>query len=79
MKLVEQFHLEPSLIEEIEVFSPPSKYFQDNISDLSPEETQTLVNLLNKYFLKTKLREESLEYMQQQYEMAQRKYVDLFY
>ena len=79
MKLVEQFHFEPSLIEEIEVFSPPSKYFQDNITDLSTEETQILVNLLNKYYLKSKLREESLEYMQYQYEVAQRKYVDLFY
>ena len=79
MRLVDRFHLEPSLIEEIEVFDPPSKFFQDNISNLSLEETQMLVNLLNKYFMKSKAREEGFDLMQHQYQVAQRKYVDLFY
>lgn len=79
MKLTNRFHFDPSLIDEIDVFEPPSKFFQDNLDELSLEEIQMLVNLLNKYFMKSKAQEENFAYMQQQYEVAQRKYVDLFY
>lgn len=80
MKQLDRFSLEPAILEdETDVFDLPSKFFQDNITDLNDEELQILVNLLNKYYMKCRSMEENFDYMQHQYQVAQRKYVDLFY
>lgn len=71
--------IDPSLLKKINSAESLTDYFQGKIEDLSFEDIQALIELLNQSVLENQIQIENFQYIQHQYELAQRKYVDLFY
>lgn len=79
MSIYGHMNSEKQRSEEVSLSDSPSRYYKDHIENLTLEETQRLIELLDRYYHKCHVLEEQHNRIQRQYQLVQRKYVDLFY